>query len=192
MTFPSVLTIRNLTYTRGGMPLIRDLSLKLCSGELAVLMGPNGSGKTTLLKCIAGIPELLPNIEKAREITQSYVGHLNALKAHCTIYQNLLRQTKATSQEIRNLISHKGLLSLDNQPIQNLSVGQRRQVALMRPVLSKADLWLIDEPTTHLDEHATIQFWNTLENHLAAGGSAVITSHAPVPIPSSKIVRLDG
>ena len=118
------------------------------------------------------------------------MGHLNALKSYMTVGQNLIHQTDATSQQVSMALEERGLLAFVDRQIRTLSVGQRRQVALTRLSLSGAKLWLVDEPSTHLDETATQHFWTILDAHLRAGGAAVLSSHSPVPLSHAKIVRL--
>jgi heme exporter protein A len=192
MTSLPLLRVSNFAYAKAGRILFENLSFTLLSGELIVIMGPNGSGKTTLLRCLAGIPQALSTIKKGEGSTQSYVGHLNALKLSLTVRQNLSQQTGANSEQVTQILSARGLTSLADRPLRTLSVGQQRQVALARLSLSGSKLWLVDEATTHLDEAATTQFWGILKGHLKAGGAAVISSHIPVPIPDAKVITLHG
>ena len=187
-----LLKVTNFTKIKGDRLLFKELSFELVSGQAVVLMGPNGSGKTTLLRCLAGIPDTLPEITKAPDLSQSYVGHLNALKPHLTVQQNLLQQTKVSSEQLSRILKDRGLAAFQNREIRTLSAGQRRQVALARLPLSGAKLWLVDEPTTHLDAAATAQFWTSLEMHLSAGGAAILCSHIPVPLSQAKVVMLHG
>lgn len=189
MLFP-LLQVVNFTHIKGDRLLFKDLSFELQAGQVVVLMGPNGSGKTTLLRCLAGIPDVPSEIIRAPDLTQSYVGHLNALKGSLTVHQNLLQQTKVTSGQLTKILADRKLASLQDREVQTLSAGQRRQVALSRLPLSKAKLWLVDEPTTHLDTAASDRFWGSLETHLTSGGAAVLSSHTPVPLTSAKVVRL--
>ncbi|MBM3468673.1 MAG: heme ABC exporter ATP-binding protein CcmA [Alphaproteobacteria bacterium] len=192
MTSHPILIVSNLTYTYAGRLLFRDLCFEVCPGDAIVLVGPNGSGKTTLLRCMAGIPESRPAIIKNKGLKQSYVGHLNALKLHQTVRQNLLNQTGATSERLMKILLEKRLSSLLDREVRTLSVGQRRQVALARLPLSETKLWLVDEPTTHLDKTAAAHFWEMMEKHLKTGGAAVLTSHAPVPLSKTKVITLNG
>lgn len=192
MTLLPLLNVSDFSYAKGGRFLFKSLSFKLLGGEILALIGSNGSGKTTLLRCLAGIPDVLSGISKETSLTQSYVGHLNALKARMTVRQNLLSQTGETPERVTAFLEEMKLTSLAERQIGTLSAGQRRQVALLRLPLSGATLWFVDEPTTHLDETATMRFWNILDMHIKKGGAAVLTSHTPVPLPHAKVIQLHG
>lgn len=186
------LNVSGFTSEKGGRFLFEKVSFTLGAGEALVLRGLNGSGKTTLLRCLAGIPDVLPGILKAPDLTQSYVGHLNALKIGMTVQQNLVHQTRITPIYLAKILEERGLLPLLDREIRTLSAGQRRQVALLRLPLSAATLWLADEPTAYLDDAAATRFWQGLDTHLKKGGAAVLTSHTPVPLPQAKVITLHG
>lgn len=192
MTVFPLLDVASFTCVKAGRFLCKNLSFQLKSGEALVFTGSNGSGKTTLLRCLAGIPDALPGITKDTSLTQSYVGHLNALKGLMTVRQNLSTQTGAAPEKLASLLGDRGLDFLADRRVDTLSAGQRRQVALVRLPLSGAALWLVDEPTTHLDERAAMQFWNGVDAHLKKGGIAVLTSHGQVPLPHAKVIHLHG
>lgn len=181
-----LLSISNLTAVRGGVCILNGLSFDVYAGEALIITGPNGSGKTTLLRCLGGIPEDHPAVMKQDSLTQSYVGHLDALKAHLTVRQNLIYQTRVSPESLVNL----EIAPFLDRKVRTLSAGQRRQVALARLILSKAMLWLADEPTTHLDQGAATHFWRQVENHLANGGAAVVTAHASVPLVQARTLNL--
>ena len=189
ITLP-LLKVVNFTHMKAGRLLFENLSFELTPGQAIVLMGPNGSGKTTLLRCLAGIPDALPEIVKAPNLSQSYVGHLNALKNSLTVRQNLLQQTKVTLGQLQTTLEEWGLACFQNRELRTLSTGQKRQVALTRLPLSGAKLWLVDEPTTHLDAAAAERFWISLASHLTSGGAAILSSHTPVPLTSAKVITL--
>lgn len=192
MTKLPFLDVSDFTYARGGRILFQDISFALFGGDVIVLKGPNGSGKTTLLRCLAGIPQAIPNITTSQNMTQGYVGHLNALKMGMTVRQNLLLQSQTNPDQVTQILKSRGLSALEHRFIRTLSAGQRRQIALTRLVLSGSEVWLIDEPTTHLDDVAAKQFWDMLSTHTQGGGAAVLTSHTAVPISYAKVITLHG
>jgi ABC-type transport system involved in cytochrome c biogenesis, ATPase component len=72
-----------------------------------------------------------------------------------------------------------------------LSQGQKRRVALARLILSRARLWVLDEPFTALDVEAVALLQGLIAEHLAGGGLVVMTTHQEVPLTSGQVARLD-
>ena len=68
------------------------------------------------------------------------------------------------------------------QPVRTLSAGQQRRVALARLVVTKAQLWVLDEPLNALDDASRSLLCQRFADHAAAGGVVVVTSHQPLPI----------
>lgn len=76
-------------------------------------------------------------------------------------------------------------------PCQQLSAGQQRRVALARLLITPTPLWILDEPFTALDKQGVEWLEGLLAQHVAAGGSVLITSHhALSDIASLKRVEL--
>jgi heme exporter protein A len=82
------------------------------------------------------------------------------------------------------------LANLAARPVRSLSAGQRRRVALARVMLSQAPLWLLDEPLNALDAPAQAAFRLALQNHLAAGGLAIASTHADLGMPDARTLEL--
>jgi heme exporter protein A len=75
-----------------------------------------------------------------------------------------------------------GLAGLQELPAAMLSQGQRRRLALSRLLLSRAPLWILDEPFAALDNKAVAQMRATIERYLADGGVVVMVTHQDEPI----------
>lgn len=84
-----------------------------------------------------------------------------------------------------------GLSGNANRYPRHFSAGMKRRLALCRLLLSDAPLWILDEPQSALDREGVKLFESLLEEHLAQGGSVVMTSHHDVSISGSHITHLD-
>ena len=76
-------------------------------------------------------------------------------------------------------------------PARVLSAGQRRRVALARVMLSRARLWLLDEPFTNLDVAGVAALSGVVARHVADGGIAILTAHAELVLPGTVLRRLE-
>ena len=80
-----------------------------------------------------------------------------------------------------------GLSRILDLPVRKLSAGQRRRLALVRLVASPRALWLLDEPTTALDQGSRDWMASVMRLHLAAGGLIVAAAHDPPPIEAAVV-----
>jgi heme exporter protein A len=176
---------------RGGRCLFEALDFALEPAKLALLVGPNGAGKTTLLRVFAGLAEpsggnvtwagqMVSRLPAERRRDIAYRGHLDGLKKDLSVRENLdfyaaLLGGTGAEEALRELKLEDAAATRARY----LSAGQRRRAALATLRVALAKLWILDEPMTNLDSQgrATVVRW--VDEHLAAGGSAVIATHQP-------------
>ena len=195
-----------LAAVRGDRRLFSGLEFALEAGELLYVNGPNGSGKTTLLRMICGLVtpaegviswngEDIRSVADAYRAEVVYLGHLNGVKDDLNALENLrincrLAGHEPSAAELVRALGEIGLGGLETLPARVLSQGQKRRVALARLLLTRAHLWVLDEPYTALDSAAVGLLQAVLRNHLAQGGLVILTTHQQVSIDTGTIRQL--
>lgn len=186
----SILNVKNLSCQRGYNQLFHNLSFKLNSGDILRISGTNGSGKTSLLKILAGLNtvetgkiHLDKDLCKTDKYQQNilYLGHISALSGELNGLENLqyltaLKQTSKT-QILTNALNKIGLKGFEYEHTSKLSAGQKRRVVLAQLFISKAKVWLLDEPFTALDNDGIIAVESRIKHHCETGGICLFTTH---------------
>jgi heme exporter protein A len=195
MNTGALLEARDLGCIRGEQRLFSSISLRLEAGQGLQIHGPNGSGKTTLLRILCA---LTPGTEGGvywcgRDILEhrgnflqhlAYVGHHHGIKDDLSALENL-RIARSLGRPrpgacLYNALEQVGLDGLGEEPARHFSAGQRRRLALARLLVTEAQLWILDEPFTALDQDAIRNTEQLLARHLEQGGMTVLTSHQPL------------
>lgn len=162
------LKIDKLSKSFGDKKVLDNLSLEINQGELLSLLGPSGCGKTTALKLIGGflkedcgsikidgeeMTNLPPESRPVSTVFQSY-----ALFPHMTVLENVIYGLKFKGYKKKDAIKEgeKYLEIVDlavhkNKKIGQLSGGQQQRVALIRSLIVKPKVLLLDEPLSNLD-----------------------------------------
>lgn len=182
-----LLELQNIQLSRAGRNILKNISLTLHPGECLILTGPNGSGKSSLLRMIA---HLCPPSDGSVQCYSPFewLGPDNALKPTLTVEQNLCLLKDYPLTELHTALNTLKLARFINTPIRLLSLGQKRRVAFTRLLLSKAPLWLLDEPANGLDAQSRSLLESLISQHLQKGGAVVMASHTPLNIPYSYLL----
>ena len=181
-----------------GRRLFDGLNFVLTAGSKVGLVGPNGSGKTTFLRLLRG--ELEPaegSIRRADALRLVYFSQMRELDENLTLRRALApegdglvyqgRNMHVASWAARFLFSGEQL----NQPVRNLSGGERARVLIAKLMLEPADVLLLDEPTNDLDI-PTLEILE--ENLLEFEGALVLVTHDRYLLNrvASTVLGLDG
>ncbi len=178
--------------------LFSGLNFILTAGMKVGLVGPNGSGKTTLLRLLRG--EIEPSqgsIRRAEALRLVYFSQMRELDEDLTLRRALApegdglvyqgRTVHVASWAARFLFTSEQL----NQPVRNLSGGERARVLIAKLMLEPADVLLLDEPTNDLDI-PTLEILE--ENLLDFPGALVLVTHDRYLLNrvASTVLGLDG
>jgi len=202
-----MLEVTGLECRRGDRLLFSALDFEVGAGTLLHVRGRNGSGKTTLLRTLCALHtqdagEIHWKGQPIRRLREDYcrdvlyLGHLNGIKGDLTGIENLsvaaaLDDDPADDTAIWSALGRIGLAGFEDLPTRMLSQGQKKRVALARLILSRAPLWILDEPFTALDLDAVDLLQGLIADHVAGGGMTVLTTHQEVPLTSGRARQLD-
>ncbi|MGK2930392.1 MAG: ABC transporter ATP-binding protein [Acidimicrobiales bacterium] len=157
-----VLDIRGLVAGHDGVPVVRDLDLRVHAGEVVALLGPNGAGKTTTLQTTSGLLEVMggaievlgrpPTPRAPHRVARRGVGHVTedrSLFADLTARQNLSVGVSGRRRAARALDRVVGLFP-ELEPLLDrkaglLSGGEQQMLALARALVGQPRLLLVDE-----------------------------------------------
>ncbi len=202
----SNLEVRGLCSTRGDRELFQQLDFQIEAGTVLLVEGRNGTGKTTLLRMLCGLiepteGEIRWRGESIRKLAEEYsrellyIGHRPGIKEELTAIENLriaatLDGATIGEDEAWDALSRIGLRGFEDLPTRYLSQGQKRRVALARLLLSRAAIWVLDEPFVALDVAAVEELQGVIREHVAAGGMVILTTHQAVGLMEEAIQRL--
>ena len=155
--------------------LLENVNFEIESTDKVALIGPNGAGKTTLLR------EIFKNnhhsIEINENVEMAYLSQLQGemLNESNTILEEFFDSGFKTYQEIIEYVSNYGFEEEGvNQKIGSLSGGEKNILQLAKVSAGKANLLLLDEPTSHLDTYSQIALEKAIENY---NGAVLMISH---------------
>ncbi|MHA6687058.1 ABC transporter ATP-binding protein [Mesorhizobium sp. A556] len=172
----SIVEVRGISKVYGDVEALRNVDLDFPRGKLTSLLGPSGCGKTTLLKIIAGLVgadagtvNVNGKVVSAPGPERAFVFQDFALMPWATVMRNVafgleLRGVSKAQREdkARHYIAEVGLSGFENKYPHELSGGMRQRVGLARALAVDADVLLLDEPFSAVDEQNRRKFQEDL------------------------------
>lgn len=193
---------------KGTHQILSNASLQLCRGELNVITGPSGTGKTTTLNLILGL--LHPDkgsVERVRRECDSDLHGVGLVEQEPfifdgTLYDNLVMGRRGISED--KIMEYIGRLGLDHvfpdkeslhegkeKFAARLSSGEKQRLALIRALLGRPALLIVDEATSNIDA-ATSRIIIDYIKELSAARLVVAVSHDPDFIAAAdKVIKLE-
>ncbi len=188
----AIIQAENLTRRFGSFVAVDHLTFSVQSGQVLGYLGPNGSGKTTTIRMLLGL--LHPSEGHASVLGYDIVAQAEEVRAHTgymsqkfALYNDLTARENlefyagvygvAERGRVAQVLGELGLEGVQNQRVQNLSVGWRQRLALATAIVHRPGLLFLDEPTSGVDPVARRAFWDLIYELSAGGISVMVTTH---------------
>ena len=191
-----ILDVQRLTVRYDGRLALDALTFHLHAGERVAVVGPNGAGKSTLFKVVAGV--LAPSSGTVsvygsgpgRHVCIAYVPQRSQVDwsfpvsvADVVMMGRIAKlgilgwPRRADWALVRAALGEVGMLALADRQIGQLSGGQQQRMFLARALAQEAELVLMDEPLTGLDQPAQDDLLNLLDDLRARGVTVMVATH---------------
>jgi rhamnose transport system ATP-binding protein len=196
-----ILTLSKISKRFGGIQALEDISLELRSQEIHALVGENGAGKSTLIKIVGGNlrPDAGQMVFKGKEISFHNPAQARALgisviyqeltvTAQMTVAENIFLGSLPTRgpgfvdwsvlrQRAVQTLMQLGLELDVEMPAGQLPIGLQQMVEIAKSLAARADLIIMDEPTSSLSHHETERLQGVVRELKRQGRTIVFVSH---------------
>jgi len=196
----TLLTVEHVAVRFGGLHALTDVNIEVPVGEVTGLIGPNGAGKTTLFNVITGLqaPTMGRLVLEDRDIT-NMKPHKRARAGVGRTFQRLetfgslsVRENILVAAEMKRgysrekfspgdladeLIERIGLESVATARVEKLPTGTQRLIEIARALATKPKLLLLDEPSSGLNEHETVELSDLLRELADTGLGILLVEH---------------
>ncbi|AKB78668.1 Vitamin B12 ABC transporter, ATPase component BtuD [Methanosarcina horonobensis HB-1 = JCM 15518] len=193
------LKVNNVEFAYNSIPVLENVSMELNPAEVLGIVGPNGTGKSTLIRCIDQIlnPKsgsiLLDNhniskmtrMEIARKmgyVPQSITGVFPASVIDTVLMGRRpylgWKSGKEDLDYVLEVLELLGMMEFAMRDINEISGGQQQKVLIARALAQKANILLLDEPTSNLDIRHQLEVMEIMKNIVKDKGiSAIMALH---------------
>ncbi|ANN65962.1 ATP-binding cassette domain-containing protein [Bordetella bronchialis] len=174
-----------LQLSRLSSPRLEPVDLDCEAGECHAIQGPSGSGKSVLLRLIADLDPgagtaALRGVDRSRMSGPQWRRQVVYCQAEAGWWHEAVAPHFPDRQAAIPFMERLGVApaKLDAM-VHELSTGERQRLGLIRALLLKPPLLLLDEPTAALDAHATLQVEQEIRARLRDGAAVLLVTHSP-------------
>ncbi len=177
--------VRDVTVRLGGHMALQGVTLEAPGGRVTGVVGGDGAGKTTLLRCLVGV--LSPDAGEVRRPERPRIGYLSSTSGtypDLSVQENLAFAASAygvppaeARDRVSEYLERTGLEAARDRLAGNLSGGMRQKLGVIRAMVHRPELLVLDEPTTGVDPVSRADLW-WLIARAAADGAAVVFATA--------------
>ncbi|XP_064352540.1 multidrug resistance-associated protein 1 isoform X3 [Camelus dromedarius] len=192
-------TNASFSWDKTGIPVLKDLNIKIPEGALVAVVGQVGSGKSSVLSAILGEMEKLTGVVQ-RKGSVAYVSQ-QAWIQNCILQENILFGSIMQKQFYERVLEACALLpDLEQLPNGdqteigergvNISGGQKHRVSLARAVYSGADIYLLDDPLSAVDVHVGKQLFEKVigSSGILKNKTRILVTHNLALLPQVDLI----
>jgi ABC-2 type transport system ATP-binding protein len=185
----AAIVVGGLRVERGGVEVLKGVTVEVGRGHVAGLLGPSGCGKSTLMRSIMGVQIVAsgevrvlgePAGSASLRRRVGYVTQAPSVYVDLTVAENLqffARVLDCEPARIDEVIATVGLGGFESRIVGALSGGQRSRVSLATALLAEPEVLVLDEPTVGLDPVLRKELWTTFHALARGGTTLLISSH---------------
>ncbi len=198
-----MLAVDNISfgYSSAG-DLLTDLSFSVSKGDVVCLLGPNGAGKTSLLRCLLGVAKVRTGSVKIKD---RKIGEISAKELACALAYVPQAATTVFPHRVLDMVvmgrtphvgftavptdedyamaeaalNELGISHLADCLFSRISGGERQLTLIARALTQRAELLVMDEPTSSLDYGNQVRILRVVDKLAKEGYSIIMTSHFP-------------
>lgn len=195
-----LLEVKNLykQYKNQSVFAVEDISFTINSGEIVGIVGKNGAGKSSTIKCMIGLEPITKgqificghDIEKDSVKAKQCFGFVPdesfAMENMTGVeYLNFIADIYGVSisdrlTRLKTLEEKYKLGASINNLIRTYSHGMKQKIGIMASVISKPNLWILDEPITGLDPQTTYELKKDIVSYKEQGGVILASHNLPI------------
>jgi len=190
-----IVEARGVTKYFGARAAVDGIDLDVAAGECFGLLGPNGAGKTTTLRMLYGVCRPTAGTIRVFDIDIAVDPRAVRRRLGVTLQENVQIEALSPIDNLRvfgryhllaepelgrridELIDFLELRSHATVPVQRLSGGFKRRLAIAMSLINRPELLILDEPTTGLDPAVRLALWARIRDLRAAGTTVLLTTH---------------
>jgi ABC-2 type transport system ATP-binding protein len=177
-----VLEASDIVKRFGDREALKGVSLQASRGELVAIIGPNGAGKTTLLSILAGIQRPDGGRVSRPPGEVGWVPQQAAVYGKLTVAENLrlfarLEKCQDVAGVVERMLAQTGLEERRDDPVAELSGGNKQRVNIAIGLLASPEVLLLDEPSAALDPRQRERLWEFIGGLAAEGTTVIYSTH---------------
>lgn len=180
MASSTLIRATNLSVVMKEKTILKDISLRINTGDFITIVGPNGAGKSTLLKCLVGILQPTSgNITKQHPLSLGYIPQRLSINTSIPLtVKRFLTLNLSSTASLNDICQQTTIYDLLDRFVTDLSGGELQRVLLARALLKSPNILVLDEPAQNLDISGQLAFYKLLETiHQTSNIAIIMVSH---------------